>query len=83
VQERFASAIEFFNINFIYFILWFRPEGRDTFLCSAKEKYPKETRLGCANGVGVLALSRVPFSLGTFSWASKRKYLAIYGEIQR
>jgi len=24
---------------------------------------------------------RVPFSLGTFSWASKRKYLALQGEI--
>jgi hypothetical protein len=23
---------------------------------------------------------RVPFSLGTFSWASKRKYLALQGE---
>jgi len=24
-----------------------RPRGRDTFLCSAKEKYPKERRPGC------------------------------------
>ena len=27
-----------------FYTLWFRPEGRGTFLCSAKEKYPKETR---------------------------------------
>jgi hypothetical protein len=26
------------------FAFWFRPLGRDTFLCSAKEKYPKERR---------------------------------------
>jgi hypothetical protein len=24
---------------------WFRSEGRGTFLCSAKEKHPKETRI--------------------------------------
>ncbi|MGB5179884.1 MAG: hypothetical protein WBP44_14290, partial [Gammaproteobacteria bacterium] len=28
----------------VFFDSLFRPFGRDTFLCSAKEKYPKERR---------------------------------------
>ena len=29
---------------FSFIVIGFRPEGRGTFLCAAKEKYPKETR---------------------------------------
>jgi hypothetical protein len=34
-----------------------RPRRRDTFLCSAKEKYPKERRPGCRLGPAFLAFA--------------------------
>jgi len=34
-----------------------RPRGRDTFLCSAKEKYPKERRPGCRLNPAFLAFT--------------------------
>ena len=34
-----------------------RPRRRDTFLCSAKEKYPKERRIGCRLNPAFLAFT--------------------------
>ena len=44
-----------------FYTLWFRPEGRGTFLCSAKEKYPKEKRPdGLPANAGTLCFSQKP-----------------------
>ena len=39
-----------------------------------------ENFLGTANGLSGFDVTSRPFSLGTFFWASKRKYLARKGE---
>jgi hypothetical protein len=50
----------------------------------ARAGFPEKRRISWPESqIQARTSHRVPFSLGTFSWASKRKYLARWGETKR